>query len=195
MEMIIVILIFSLLSLAATSLLAAALRVWKRAAFDQSLEETALALAEMTERREEARSFEPLELAGGKEDELQFVGLIHGSSGFPQMGEIHYWLDSGRLLRRERTLPEALKASAGRIVELAHSVDELKIQPLFFNEWKGEFQSEPVLGGFSEELEPAPDALRVTLRFKTQSGKSHTFERVIALARQNVQDLLGGNGL
>lgn len=180
MEALVACALFAIVALALASVFATGLRIWKRATAEREGIAVALAVAEICERREQARRFKPLDGPAASAGRMAFVGLVGDSHRDRQLGIVEYWLDeSGALLRRERSYSEVDSEQAGRTVELADSVDSFQVEPLFYSELAGSFQDEPALGTMSSEFEHGPDALRIAVGYRTLDGRTHVLERVV----------------
>ena len=180
MEVLVASAIFSMVAMAVATLFAAALQISHRLNVERTNEEVALALADMAMRREVARPFSLMKIEEPGPNEWAFVGLAPNPKGIRQIGEIRYWVDSGgKLLRRERVYPKVGSDDKGRVIELASSVESLEAEDLFFDPNLGEFQTDPPLGEQSEEIVPQPDAVRITLRYRTPDKKIRTLERIV----------------
>lgn len=181
-ELLVASVIFSIAALAVGSLFAAGLAMWRRVNDQRPTEQAALAMADMVERREMGRTFAPLKSEEEEpgENEWIFTGLVTGKSGLREVGEIRYQVNAkGKLLRQERTYEEFEKGEEGRRIEIGERFETLKAEDLFYDALRGEFQTEPPLGGFSEDLVRKPDAVRITLQYKAPDDKKHTLERLV----------------
>ncbi len=178
-EVVVASLIFSIAALALAVLFSSGLHLWQRVRLDLGQEETALALAEMVDRAAVARRFSPLDEKSASEEDLRFCDMVPGAGeGAWELGLVRYFVDSqGRLLREERTYAQAREEKEGRIKEMAASVEEMKVENLFFNPISLRFQTEPPLGRVSKGIEVKPDARRLTLRFRTSDGTQQKLER------------------
>lgn len=183
-EVIIASVIFSLIAAALGSLFWAGLSLWKRVHFERIREEATLAFTGMVDRREASKPFSLIKISDKPApNEFVFPGLVKGKSGVKELGQVRYWVSSeGRLLRGELTFPALIANEEEKTVEVAHSIEGLKVEDLYFNSTTGKFQKDPILlGQMSKEIIPKPAALRLRLEFKTVDEKSHSLERIFQI--------------
>ena len=182
-ELLITTAIISLVGIAVYSVFASGIRVWQNSNENRSYERKIRLFSEKLA-RELRNTFKFSDISfKGTEDSIAFAALVENNQDvenlYYQVGRISYFLNEENVfLKKQETYPETFQEEElGKIDELITGVSGLTFSYCYLDNATGDYKWKD--DWRTEEQDSLPQAVKIELVFKSESGEEATFDKTI----------------